>query len=159
MTIQLKLDTSAVESLFPEGSEARLTLQQAVIQNIVDRMPSSSGMEDFVYQQFIKKQFVDVLMNNTESFAFKQKLEKVAKKVIDDLFDQQIYQVIQTLYNQLHNDKFEQLEQKLDKKIEIFFIQHEQNILVNTKSIITRRMSAIVQEAFKDLSPPANNSD
>lgn len=159
MTIQLKLDTAAVESLFPEGSEARLTLQQAVIQNIVDRMPSSSGMEDFVYQQLIKKQFVDVLMNNTESFAFKQKLEKVTKKVIDDLFDQQIYQVTQTLYNQLRNEKFEQLQQKLDEKLERFFSQHEQNILANAKSVITHRMSAIVQEAFKDLSPPANNSD
>lgn len=35
MTIELKLDTNAVLSLFPEGSEARLDLQRAVVANVV----------------------------------------------------------------------------------------------------------------------------
>lgn len=34
--IQLKLDTQAVNSLFPEGSQARLDLQAAIIKNVVD---------------------------------------------------------------------------------------------------------------------------
>lgn len=41
MSVQIKLDAAAVASLFPEGSEARLELQQAVInetvRKIVDR--------------------------------------------------------------------------------------------------------------------------
>lgn len=34
--IQLKLDTQAVNSLFPEGSQARIDLQAAIIKNVVD---------------------------------------------------------------------------------------------------------------------------
>lgn len=37
MTIELKLDTPSLTSLFPEGSEARLKLQQAVIDNFCRR--------------------------------------------------------------------------------------------------------------------------
>lgn len=36
--MEIKLDTNAVRSLFPEGSEARVKLQQAVINNIVNEM-------------------------------------------------------------------------------------------------------------------------
>lgn len=35
MTIELKLDTNALESLFPAGSEARVNLQKAVIANFI----------------------------------------------------------------------------------------------------------------------------
>lgn len=35
--MKLQLDTDALEALFPEGTEARLDLQQAVLQNIVNR--------------------------------------------------------------------------------------------------------------------------
>lgn len=45
MSIQLKIDTAALISLFPEGSEVRLELQQAVInevsRNIIDRNVSA----------------------------------------------------------------------------------------------------------------------
>lgn len=37
MGTTVKLDTKAMEALFPEGSEARVELQQAVIQNFADR--------------------------------------------------------------------------------------------------------------------------
>ena len=37
MTIQLRLDTPALNALFPEGSDARVELQHAVIQNFVQR--------------------------------------------------------------------------------------------------------------------------
>lgn len=35
--MRIQLDTQAMEALFPEGSEARVELQQAVLQNIIDR--------------------------------------------------------------------------------------------------------------------------
>lgn len=38
MTVQIKLDTNALVTLFPEGSEARLELQQAVLQEAARRM-------------------------------------------------------------------------------------------------------------------------
>ena len=38
MAVELKLDTAAVVSLFPEGSEVRLKLQQAVINEVVKNL-------------------------------------------------------------------------------------------------------------------------
>lgn len=43
--IILKLDTAAVASLFPEGSEARIDLQKAVIANIVDRISQTQALK------------------------------------------------------------------------------------------------------------------
>lgn len=37
MTIELKLDTAALSALFPEGSEARVNLQQACTENFARR--------------------------------------------------------------------------------------------------------------------------
>lgn len=36
--VELKLDTAAVEKLFPEGTELRVNLQQAVVNNIAKRI-------------------------------------------------------------------------------------------------------------------------
>ncbi len=46
--LELKIDTQALNALFPEGSEARLNLQQAVIQNFADRLIKGQGAEAVV---------------------------------------------------------------------------------------------------------------
>lgn len=38
MTFEIKIDSNALERLFPEGTEARVKLQQAVIQNFATRV-------------------------------------------------------------------------------------------------------------------------
>lgn len=45
MSIQLKLDTNALASLFPEGSDIQLKLQQAIIQNIADRFLKNKSID------------------------------------------------------------------------------------------------------------------
>lgn len=51
MTIEFKLDTHAVETLFPEGTEARVKLQQAVIEEFTRRHIKSmiNGVVDDPY--------------------------------------------------------------------------------------------------------------
>lgn len=48
--VQLKLDTAAVNALFPEGTQARVDLQQAVINNIVTGILSKRIDEVLVKQ-------------------------------------------------------------------------------------------------------------
>jgi hypothetical protein len=45
MMITLKIDTAAVMTLFPEGSEARVELQSAVIANICKAVGKASGAD------------------------------------------------------------------------------------------------------------------
>lgn len=44
--ITLKLDTNAVKSLFPEGSEARLDLQKAVLANVAQYVGKETALDD-----------------------------------------------------------------------------------------------------------------
>lgn len=46
MNVELKLDTAAVNALFPEGTEARVALQQAVINNITSNILDKRINED-----------------------------------------------------------------------------------------------------------------
>jgi hypothetical protein len=159
MTISLKLDTAALQTLFPEGSEARLELQQAVIANIVEKMPASSQLEDYVYKQFIKKQFVDVLNSSSDSFHFKERLHDAAKKVVNDMFDEQIYTVTQILHSRMRDEKYDKLAQSLNDKLDSFFQRQEKDIIHNIRRIITEKMNNIVAGVFEEMSPTANKSE
>lgn len=48
MSLELKIDTNALMTLFPEGSETRLNLSQAVIEEAVKRMIKSSSTAEVV---------------------------------------------------------------------------------------------------------------
>mgnify|MGYP003542794378 CR=1 FL=1 len=48
MSIQLKLDTNALMTLFPEGSEARLELQQAVLNEAAKRSLKGITQQELV---------------------------------------------------------------------------------------------------------------
>jgi hypothetical protein len=159
MSIILKLDTAAVESLFTEGSEARLQLQHAVIDNIVENMPASSQLEDYVYKQFIKKQFVDVLNSSSDSFHFEERLHNAAKKTVDDMFDEKIYEVTQILHSKMKNEKFDKLEKSLNDKLDSFFKSQESSIILNIKRIIIEKMNSIVTSVFEEMSPTANKNE
>ena len=47
MSVQLKLDTGAVNALFPEGTQARVDLQQCVMMNIARANLSKAMRDDF----------------------------------------------------------------------------------------------------------------
>ncbi|WDS61614.1 hypothetical protein [Cronobacter phage vB_Cdu_VP8] len=60
--MKLQLDSSALEALFPEGTEARLDLQQAVLQNIVDR--NFIKMSDKKIDEAIKQAVTELELPN-----------------------------------------------------------------------------------------------
>lgn len=72
MSVELKLDRSALEALFPEGTEARVKLQQAVIQNFAQSY--IKGSKDTVLNSLqpqlveMKKQISNELMAQEEEF-------------------------------------------------------------------------------------------
>lgn len=51
MTIRLHLDTNAVDALFPEGTQARVELQQAVIAEIIRRKIKPGALGESVAAQ------------------------------------------------------------------------------------------------------------
>lgn len=51
MTILLRLDTNAVDALFPEGTQARVELQQAVIAEIIRRQIKPEALGESVTSQ------------------------------------------------------------------------------------------------------------
>lgn len=153
MTISLKLDTAAVESLFSEGSEARLQLQQAVINNVVDRMPTNSDLEVYVYNKFIEKQFVDLLTQNHKTVEFNNKMTNAALNSVGQLIDQTFAGVTREAFNQLEKEKFNELQEKLKKSVDQFFLEQQQHIIYQVRKHITIKMEEIVNTVFSEMKP------
>lgn len=151
MTISLKLDTAAVNSLFPEGSEARLQLQQAVINNVVDRMPSNSNLEAYVYDQFIKKQFVDLLTQNNKSVEFNNKMTNSALVTVGKLIDQTFAEATRKAFDQMEKEKINELQEKLKEKVDDFFLDQQQHIIYQIRKNITAKVEQIVNTMFSEI--------
>ncbi|BEH83644.1 hypothetical protein BL02_254 [Klebsiella phage BL02] len=62
--IQLKLDTNAVLSLFPEGSTARVDLQSAIIKNVVNSVVGKRVSEEI--NKRIQEQLAVLMPNSSE---------------------------------------------------------------------------------------------
>lgn len=70
----ITLDTNALNALFPEGSQSRVDLRQAVIQNFVDRNFIRVGDE------VLKKMVKDEIINRTRELpSVKDEVEKQIK--------------------------------------------------------------------------------
>lgn len=112
--VEIKLDTAAVESLFPEGEQARVDLQQAVINNIVkriiERTVSKSARDEITttvkvecgmtnYSDLVKKELMTYLTSNgwgtfTTSEVTTQKIREAVKSKVKDIADDYITTVI-----------------------------------------------------------------
>ena len=114
--ISLKLDTNAVLSLFPEGSEARVELQNAIIKNVVDSIVGkkvdekiSSLINDYVtykfpstveLQKIIDKKFEDFVTNKgwgspTTNYTGIKKLADKVKSGVETECETVIEKIIQ----------------------------------------------------------------
>lgn len=72
----ITLDTNALNALFPEGSQSRVDLRQAVIQNFVDRNFIRVGNEE------LKKMVKDEVINRTRELpSVKDEVDDQLKKM------------------------------------------------------------------------------
>lgn len=86
--IQLKLDTQALNNLFPEGTQARMDLQAAVIKNVVDSVIGKRVTEE-IENMVIKH--VNLMMpanHEIEKIVHKEFADYIQKRyAYSDIFD------------------------------------------------------------------------
>lgn len=76
--VELKLDTAAVNALFPEGTQARVDLQQAVINNITSNILGKRVSEETRVQ--IQNQAKDYLLDQNLTSLVQKELESFMTK-------------------------------------------------------------------------------
>lgn len=130
MTIHLKLDTAAVAALFPEGSEARLELQQGVINQIVNRLVDRelSSTRNFVADQcksvvakaLEKEGLTSKLWSGVDlSVSYKEKLQKATKEAADIAFNGFMEEALAPLIADMNKRIKERMEGELNAKLTV----------------------------------------
>lgn len=158
--IELKLDTAAVEKLFPEGTELRVNLQQAVVNNIANRalnrkishdidnairkhVQEECGMFDLTtlvakdLEKYIEKSgWKEFKVNDNANTNVRNAVEKKVHEVSDEVFNR--------LINKAIDDATERAKESIDRKIAY--------ALSNLEGMIAKRLnekfSAIVDAAI-----------
>ncbi|WP_349043929.1 hypothetical protein [Brucella melitensis] len=166
--IQLKLDTQALNNLFPEGTQARMDLQAAVIKNVVDSvigkrvteeienmvikhvnlmMPANHEIEKIVHKEFadyIQKRYAYSNVFDINSGGIRQIKELITtnvKKQCADLLDSIKLEAINDATKNLKADE------------EAFMARVTKNLEVAVRQEIVKRVNnefpQIIDEAIK----------
>lgn len=166
--IQLKLDTQALNNLFPEGTQARMDLQAAVIKNVVDSvigkrvteeienmvikhvnlmMPANHEIEKIVHKEFadyIQKRYAysDVFdINSCGIRQIKELIKTNVEKQCADLLDSIKLEAINSATTNLKADE------------EAFIARVTKNLEVTVRQEIVKRVNnefpQIIDEAIK----------
>ncbi|AFC22358.1 hypothetical protein GAP161_248 [Cronobacter phage vB_CsaM_GAP161] len=166
--IQLKLDTQALNNLFPEGTQARMDLQAAVIKNVVDSvigkrvteeienmvikhvnlmMPANHEIEKIVHKEFadyIQKRYAYSNVFDINSGGIRQIKELISehvKKQCNDLLDSIKLEAINDATKNLKADE------------EAFMARVTKNLEVTVRQEIVKRVNnefpQIIDEAIK----------
>lgn len=76
MSVDIKLDTNALKALFPEGTEARVNLQSAVIQNYAK--PILKGCTDRITQEVLSELRLSLETGKLRKEILEQAKEEIA---------------------------------------------------------------------------------
>lgn len=166
--IQLKLDTQAMNTLFPEGTQARVDLQSSVLKNVVNSvickrvgeevenmvikhvnamMPANHEIEKIVHKEFaayIQKRYTysNVFESNSGGIRqIKEVIENGVKSQCANLLDSIKTEAINSATNNLKADE------------EAFMARVTKNLEVTVRQEIVKRVNAefpkIIDEAIK----------
>ena len=166
--IQLKLDTQALNNLFPEGTQARMDLQAAVIKNVVDSvigkrvteeienmvikhvnlmMPANHEIEKIVHKEFadyIQKRYAYSNVFEINSGGIRQ-----IKELISEHVKKQCADLLDSIKLEAINDATKNL--KADE--EAFMARVTKNLEVTVRQEIVKRVNnefpQIIDEAIK----------
>jgi len=131
--IELKLDTQSINTLFPEGSQARVNLQRAVIQNFADRIiKGKGGLEVIAY---LDRNLKPIVEDETRNFMcqymtqhswtrtnsinadFAKLLAKEFKSQVNDIVEQAKQDAASLIKNQLAS-MLTEIPKKIDSQVE-----------------------------------------
>lgn len=166
--IQLKLDTQALNNLFPEGTQARMDLQAAVIKNVVDSVIGKKVSEE-IENMVIKH--VNLMMpanHEIEKIVHKEFADYIQKRyAYSDVFDinsggiRKIKELITTnvkqqcadLLDSIKLDAIDSATAKLKADEEAFIARVTTNLEVTVRKEIVKRVNnefpQIIDEAIK----------
>lgn len=175
--MQIKLDTNALMNLFPEGTQARVELQAAVIKNVVDSvigkrvseeielmvvrhvnasMPSNADIEKLVQKQFadyIQKRYAysDVFESNSGGIRkIKELIENGVKLQCGDLVENIQREAIKQAADNVKDDE------------EAFIARVTKNLEMQVRQEIVKRVNAefpqLIDEAIKARLFPAEST-
>lgn len=127
MTIELKLDTHALNELFKD-EQARLNLQQAVIENFMTRHIKSmvNGITNDPSitkavreaQEEVTKQFFIVTPTKTNTYPFK-KIEYVAKQEVLDQFTVGLEEHLSQVAEGVVKKALEGVQQQIEQQVQL----------------------------------------
>lgn len=149
MTIQLRLDADALASLFPEGSEARIELQRAVVaefarkhlgklvpeevQTIV-RKAQKEAVTEILREYRIVNQWGNATSELTESF------KTTMKAHVRDAVSAEINTSLKLQIDSINKDLLNTMPSYIERQVE-----------VKTNEMIATAVRARFEEAFKTL--------
>lgn len=166
--IQLKLDTNAINSLFPEGTEARLNLQAAVIKNIVDSVVGKKVTEEIdncivthvsammppkhEIEKIVQNQFADYIQKRyTYSNVFDANYSGIRQ--IKDVITENVKQQCANLIESIKLDAIDSASKNLKEDEEAFIARVTKNLEVTVRKEIIARVNTqfpqIIDEAIK----------
>jgi len=159
MDARLVLNGAALERLFPPGTEAFLEIKQYAINQIVDRMAPTADLEAYVHEQFIKKQFIDVLKNQTSGSAYttcglSDKARENIKDYVTQLINQQIRSTAKELFAEMEEEALNQFKAEINIRLENFFSDQTTAIIKHCRKFITEKMQKIIQTAIEETNTP-----
>lgn len=138
--MKIQLDTNAMNALFPEGSEARVELQAAVIANFATRIRDNQ-MENMVYSEICKSFGVSDLRevaNNAVNKVYLENFTNVAGNPAQN-------QYVQRLAPGTH------ISNAINKAVGDIASQHRANIINAGVTEATERLNASLVSALDKL--------
>lgn len=158
--IELKLDTAAVEKLFPEGTELRVNLQQSVVNNIAKRIldrdisvrletlirthvTHECGMMDL---NSLVKNALDTHLEKTGWHDFRLKdsttgqIRELVKKKVEQLADSEMQKIINDTLSRSTNTMKNTLDRHIDNAL--------QDVEKHISARLNQKFAAVVDAAI-----------
>lgn len=159
--MKIQLDTKALNALFPEGSEARVELQQAVIQNFMQKAYSHkleqeisacvnnleiATREDiyFMVAKQLGEKFELVYGNNSYKKELKAKRSEV-QKFLDTFKSDTANAMINDFFEKISNGMEETIEKTLNSS------EAEHNIRIKIRRAIYRIVNQDCQDIIEEV--------
>lgn len=155
----LKLNTPVLSALFPEGTEARVQLQQAVIAEFARqtaRQALSDEAKDYLHQlskevanhftleQLVKQYFSGGSWNNPLKVSEGGSLYKAIAELVKTSFDQRFYELAQSAAEKATAEYLDRLDARVKYAV-------KQRVELLTTNAINARVTAAVEAARQAL--------
>ena len=148
--IQLKLDTQALNNLFPEGTQARMDLQAAVIKNVVDSVIGKRVTEEI--EKIVHKEFADYIQKR---YAYSDifDINSGGIRQIKELITTNVKKQCADLLDSIKLDAINSATTNLKADEEAFIARVTKNLEVTVRQEIVKRVNnefpQLIDEAIK----------